>query len=277
MIPLPRLSDFTVADMTFLGRTRKVYRTGTSGPGIVLMHEIPGMTPEVLRLGKLLSDEGFRVALPSLFGTDGEPGTPLLDAAQIVRMCVNAEFAVFAANDSSPIVDLLRELCKAIAGETHGNVGAVGLCITGGFALSLTIGTNGVVQPPVMSEPSLPFPVPFTRNSAAMHLTQQEQSEIKRTRPQCVALRFTGDTLCRGVRFDAYETLLNDSLVRIEIPSPDATHGIGAHAHSVLTQELSCAADHRTWIAYQRVVAFLKQQLVNRPAHSLSFVPPESQ
>jgi dienelactone hydrolase len=263
MIPLPKLSDFSVSDVTFLGTTRKVYRTGTSGPGIVLMHEIPGLTPEVLRLGKLLSDEGFRMALPSLFGTDGEPGSPLLDAVQVVRMCVNAEFAVFAANGSSPVVDWLRELCKALARETQGHVGAVGLCITGGFALSLMIGTDGVLQAPVMSEPSLPFPVPATQNGAAMHLTSQEQDKLKRTRPRCVALRFTGDTLCRAVRFDAYHSLLNDSLVRIEISSPDAAHGISDRAHSVLTQELSGAADHPTWIAYQRVVTFLKQQLMN--------------
>jgi dienelactone hydrolase len=85
MIPLSKLSDFTISDVTFLGTTRKVYRTGASGPGIVLIREIPGLTPEVLRLGKLLGDDGFRVALPSLFGTDGEPGMPLLHAAQIVR------------------------------------------------------------------------------------------------------------------------------------------------------------------------------------------------
>jgi dienelactone hydrolase len=85
MIPLPKLSDFTVSDVTFFGATRKVYRTGTSGPGIVLMHEIPGMTPEVLRSGKLLGDEGFRVALPSLFGTDGELGG--LTARKSFRVC----------------------------------------------------------------------------------------------------------------------------------------------------------------------------------------------
>jgi dienelactone hydrolase len=265
MIPLPKLSDFTASEMNLLGKSRKVYRTGTTGPGIVLMHEIPGMTPEVLRLGKLLGDEGFRVALPSLFGTDGEPPSHLLEAAQIVRMCVNAEFAVFAANGSSPIVDWLRALCKALATETNSKIGAVGLCITGGFALSLVIGTDGVVQAPVMSEPSLPFPVPFTQNNGALHLTPEEQRDLGKTRSPCMALRFTNDSLCQEHRFDAYQALLGESLVRIEIPSPDAAHGIDSHAHSVLTQELVDAPDHPTWIAYQGVVAFLKQQLVVSP------------
>jgi dienelactone hydrolase len=249
--------------MPFISETKPVYRIGENGPGVVLMHEIPGMTPEVLRLGKLLAQQGFRVALPSLFGTDGRDAGNLLDADMLMRMCVNAQFDVFAANGSSPIIDWIRELCKDLARETGGPVGAIGLCITGGFALSLTIGTDGLVLAPVMSEPSLPFPMPFTNNGAAMHLLPEEQQLIRAKRPRCVALRFASDRLCQQQRFDAYQTLLGDGLVRIEIPSPDSRHTIGPDAHAVLTNELSDASGHPTWSGFERVLVFLHGQLDN--------------
>ncbi len=261
MIPPPPLSAFASEQKTFLNQTRTVYRIGDQGPGIVLMHEVPGMTPDVLRLAKLLELRGFRVALPSLFGTDGLAPSGLLDAEVLLKMCVSAEFAVFAANGSSPIVDWLRELCKDFARETNGNVAAIGLCITGGFALSLTVGTDGVVRAPVMSEPSLPFPLPFIHNSAALHLSPAEVDGIRKAPPKCLALRFTNDFRCRVERFDAYEALLADRLVRIEIHSPDTAHQIGSDAHSVLTTELNDTPGHPTWAAFEQLIEFLRNNL----------------
>jgi dienelactone hydrolase len=261
MISAPGLSEFRKVEKTFFNRTRSVYRIGATGPGVVLMHEIPGMTPDVLRLGKLLALRGFRVALPSLFGTDGRKPSTLIDDEELIRMCVSAEFAVFAANRSSRIVDWIRELCRDFAHETGGNVGAIGLCITGGFALSLTVDTDGLVRAPVMSEPSLPFPIPFTNNGAAMHLSPGEQEWLRRNPPRCLALRFTADWRCRAERFTAYQALLGDTLSKIEIQSPDPVHHIGCDAHSVLTQELSDAQGHPTWEAFERTIEFLRTTL----------------
>lgn len=244
MIDPPPLSEFQSAELTFQGRTCTVRYLGGEGPGVVLMHEIPGMTPNVLRLAKLLALRGFRVALPSLFGTDGRAPSERLDAEMLLRMCVDAEFKVFAANGSSPIVDWLREFCKAWARDTGGNIAAVGLCITGGFALSLTVDANGKVQAAVMSEPSLSFPFPFTQNASALHLSVAEVEAIRAKPSPCMALRFTNDYRCKRERFDAYQSLLSDKLIRIEIPSPDAVHQISADAHSVLTEELSDAQGH---------------------------------
>jgi dienelactone hydrolase len=265
MIEPPPLSAFSPSQKSFLNKTRTVYRIGDTGPGVVLMHEIPGMTPDVLRLALLIAQRGFRVSLPSLFGTDGRTPSRLLNVKMMFKMCVTAEFHVFAANDSSPIVDWLRELCKDLARETGGNIGAVGLCITGGFALSLTVNTEGVVQAPVMSEPSLPFPVPFTRKSAAVHLAPVEEDAIRKKPLPCIALRFTNDYACRAARFDAYESLLGkNNLIRIEIPSPDPAHKVGCGAHSVLTQELSDTPGHPTWAAFERVITFLQANLAKR-------------
>ena len=263
MIPAPSLAEFAHSSETVGTATRTVYRIGASGPGIVLMHEIPGITPQVLRLAKLLTQRGFQVALPSLFGSDGEEGSRLLDGEMLVRMCVSAEFAVFAANGSSPVVNWLRGFCRRYSAETGAPVGVIGLCITGGFALSLVLDTDGLVRAPVMSEPSLPFPLPFTANASALHLTPDEQTSLQARPPPCLGLRFTGDYRCRVERFDAYQRLLGDRFIRIEIVSPDPGQHVSAAAHSVLTNELSDDPGHPTWAAFERVVAFLHTNLAN--------------
>lgn len=128
-------------------------------------------------------------------------------------------------------------------------VGAIGLCITGGFALSLTVGTDGIVKAPVMSEPSLPFALPYTQNDAAMHLTDAEKRAIAaETAPPVVALRFTEDWICPRTRFDSYQTLLGRRLTRIEIPSP---HPL---AHAVLTNDFQPDA-------FNKITAFLNANL----------------
>jgi dienelactone hydrolase len=265
VIDPPSLSELQSAELTFHGRTRTVRYLGAEGPGVVLMHEIPGMTPNVLRLAKLLTLRGFRVALPSLFGTDGRAPSGLLDSEMLLKMCINAEFNVFAANGSSSIVDWLREFCQEWARQTGGNVAAIGLCITGGFALSLTVDVNGTVQAAVMSEPSLPFPLPFTGNASGLHLSPGEVEAIRARPTPCLALRFTSDYRCKRERFDAYQNLLSDKLIRIEVQSPDATHHIGADAHSVLTEELSDSPGNPTWMAFDRLVDFLRLNLQGRP------------
>ena len=259
------LDEFVPSSKTYHGKTKIVYRRGDAGPGVVLMHEIPGITPKLLGLGKLIAGAGYRVALPSLFGVDGKPPDPGYMAAEFGSMCVSAEFNGWAAHASSPVVDWLRALCKDLAAETHGPIGAIGLCITGGFALSLTVGTDGAVRAPVLSEPSLPFAVPGFAPAAAVHLTPEEQREIAAAHePPVLGLRFTNDVLCTRARFDTYERLLGKQrfVERIEITSPDPAWQIPWYAHSVLTahNELD-PPEHPTRIAFDRVMAFLDRNL----------------
>lgn len=185
---------------------------------------------------------------------------------------MSAEFAVFAADGSSPVVDWIRLLCADLARETGGDVGAIGLCITGGFTLSLTVGTNGKVTAPVMSEPSLPFALPFTHNDAALHLTCEEQEEIRANGSDVMGLRFTGDALCKKARFDAYEALLGTPrFKRIELTSPDPTNDIGPFAYSVFTKDLVNAPNNPTVLKLAEVLDFLDARL-KRGTRSMGLV-----
>ena len=65
---------FDRLSFTAAGRTYPMFRIGPTagaGPGIVVMTEMPGISPKVAAFGRRLADEGFTAVLPSLFGTPG--------------------------------------------------------------------------------------------------------------------------------------------------------------------------------------------------------------
>ena len=158
------LSDFTTTDFTHDGVTRPVYAAGT-GPAVIVIHEMPGLTPTVAAFGRRVVEAGFHVRMPSLFGEPGRPVSPGYLATSLARGCVASDFVTLALDRTSPAVDWLR----ALAADAHDacggpGVGAVGMCFTGGFALGMMVDDRMLA--PVLSQPSLPFPVsPARRRS----------------------------------------------------------------------------------------------------------------
>ncbi len=257
-----QLDGFSVAPMTFDGVTRDVYRRG-SGPGVIVMHEVPGITPEVATFARIVADAGFTVFAPTLFGTPDRPMTFPYAAGQILRACVSKEFRVFAANATSPIISWLRALCAAAHAELGGpGVGAIGMCLTGNFALALMVDPS--MMAPVLSQPSLPFAtVPSSRRG--LHLSPEDLAIVKRRAAAGVpvlAMRFTDDFMCPGERFQRLREELGDSFEAIEIDSsPGNPHGIKSRAHSVVTSDLVNETGHPTRLALDRVLSFFREQL----------------
>src|SRR3984893_7803687 len=54
--------------------TRKVFWRGT-GPAVIIIHEIPGLNPLVVRFADRIADAGMTVYLPSLFRQPGRPAS----------------------------------------------------------------------------------------------------------------------------------------------------------------------------------------------------------
>ncbi len=69
------LDDFDRDTFTSRGVTHPVYRKG-SGPGVVVVTEVPGITPQVADFARRVVDDGFTVAMPDLFGDAGRPMAP---------------------------------------------------------------------------------------------------------------------------------------------------------------------------------------------------------
>lgn len=91
------LTDFEPRTTTLDGVTKTVYVGGT-GPAVIVMTEMPGISPHVARFARWVRDAGFTVYMPSLFGTDGAVPTAKEGIAVLQRACVSAEFRALAAN-----------------------------------------------------------------------------------------------------------------------------------------------------------------------------------
>jgi dienelactone hydrolase len=257
------LSGFEVAPFAHDGKTYDVYRRG-HGPGVVVIHEIPGITPQVERFATRVADEGFTVAMPNLFGTPGKPISKGYKIAQVARACVSREFAVMAARRASPITDWLRALARALHAEVGGRgVGAVGMCITGNFALAMMV--DEAMMAPVLSQPSLPGPIGRARREG-LHVDDEALAIIKRRAAEGVrvlGLRFTADPSCPAERFARLRRELGDSFEAIEIDSsPGNPFGNPPDAHSVLTTHLVDRDGHPTRAALERVLSFFREQLI---------------
>lgn len=257
-----QLDGFEVSEFDHAGATRPVYERG-EGPGVVIMHEIPGITPQVAGFARRVADEGFHVYLPHLFGTPGKPLSNGYLVQQMARACISREFSVLARGESSAITDWLRALCRHAHAACGGpGVGAIGMCLTGNFALSLMVDDS--VMAPVLSQPSLPFPI-TKAHKAALHLSEADLEVVRRRAQQgcgVLGLRFTGDPLCPPERFETLRRELGDGFEGIEIDSSKGNpHGLTRTAHSVVTTDLVDEAGHPTRIALDRVLSVFRERL----------------
>src|SRR5437868_705312 len=133
------LDDFARREIT-LDDVGKVVHVAGQGPAVVVMAEMPGISPHVARFARWVRDAGFTVFMPSLFGRDGAYPEAEAGLKVLKRACVSAEFRALAANESSPVTRWLRALARQAHRDCGGpGVGAVGMCFTGNFALSMML------------------------------------------------------------------------------------------------------------------------------------------
>ena len=88
------------------GEARRVYKAG-SGTAVIVMSEIPGITPAVAEFAQRVVDAGHTVFMPLLFGEPMRPPERGYALRVILKACISREFRVLASNRSSPIVDWL--------------------------------------------------------------------------------------------------------------------------------------------------------------------------
>ncbi|MFE1955733.1 dienelactone hydrolase family protein [Streptomyces sp. NPDC059524] len=259
------LDDFEQRLVGVDGVEKTVYVTG-AGPAVVLMPEMPGISPDVARFARWLREAGFSVYLPSLFGVDG--AYPLAEAGETVvrRACVSAEFRAFAGGGTSPVTGWLRGLARQAHAERGGpGVGAIGLCFTGNFALTMAL--EPVVVAPVVNHPSLPLDDPGGLELSAEDATAVAE-RVGRDRLKVLAYRFENDSWCTGQRFAAYRALLGDAFDGRVLDDADANpapppffRDVVGCAHSVVTAHLVDKEGHPTRRARDEIIAFLGERL----------------
>jgi dienelactone hydrolase len=255
------LDDYKSFDFDDGRWKRQVYRRG-EGPAVIVIHEMPGLHPLVIRFADRVAEAGMTVFMPVLFGDPGREATRGYALGEILKgICIRREFSVWSTDRSSPIVDWLRALAKKVHGECGGRgVGAVGMCFTGNFALAMM--TEPSVVAPVLSQPSLPLPL-GNRRKAAMGVSPAEvrcaKERFEREGLSMIGLRFYGDGSVPDARFDTFKHTFGDRFEAIEIDRKDSAPGpIGAH--SVLTVNLQDWKGTPTKLAEERVIRFFRER-----------------
>lgn len=260
------LEDFTPREITLDGITRRVYVSG-SGPAVIVMAEMPGISPHVARFARWVREAGFTVWMPSLFGRDGAVPQAEEGIAVFRRACISAEFRALAANQSSPVTQWLRALARFAHGECGGpGVGAIGMCFTGNFALTMML--EPAMLAPVLSQPSLPMNDPAGLEIAPDELAAVRE-RLQREDLTVLAYRFEGDRHCRAERFAAYQAALGDRFVARVLPDsaahpnpPPFFSQVVASPHSVVTAHLIDEAGQPTRAARDEILGFFRQRLM---------------
>jgi dienelactone hydrolase len=260
------LDDFTHRDVTLDGVTKRVHIAG-SGPAVIVMTEMPGISPHVARFSRWVRDAGFTVYMPSLFGRDGAVLSAEEGAAVFQRACVSAEFRALAANESSPVTQWLRALARLAHEECGGpGVGAIGMCFTGNFALSMMLEPS--VLAPVLSQPSLPLNDPAGIEIAPDEVESIRQ-RLEREDLTVLGYRFEGDRFCMAQRFAAYRQALGDRFIGRVLPDSAANTDVApfferhvACPHSVVTAHLIDEAGQPTIAARDEILSFFAHRLI---------------
>jgi dienelactone hydrolase len=259
------LDDFARREITLGGVTKIVHVAG-SGPAVVVMAEMPGISPHVARFSRWVRDAGFTVYMPSLFGRDGAAASAEEGLAVYQQACISAEFCAFAANASSPVTQWLRALARQAHQECGGpGVGAIGMCFTGNFALSMML--ESAMLAPVLSQPSLPL-----KNRAGLEISCEELATIRQRLERedltVLAYRFEGDKFCRAERFAAYAEALGDRFVARVLPDSAANTDVPPFVaqyvlcpHSVVTVHLIDEAGQPTVAARDEIISFFVRRL----------------
>ncbi len=265
------LDDFTAREVTVSDVTRRVYSQGT-GPAVIVIAEMPGITPKVADFARKVAARGLTAVMPSLFGVDGQDprpsnlgriGTARTMVGTIAKACISREFTVFATGKTSPIADWLRGLAAQEHERCGGRgVGAVGMCFTGGFALAMA--TDDRLLAPVMSQPSLPLGVTSTRRRSV----GLDDDDLARVTARCAAgmqvmgLRFDGDLGAPRERFEFLHEQLGDAFLSVELPDSSANpDSMLPKPHSVLTEDLVDEPGQPTYEAREQVLDFLVGKL----------------
>ncbi|NUR98747.1 MAG: dienelactone hydrolase [Kribbellaceae bacterium] len=242
------LDSWVLGAHTAGGVTHPTYRKG-SGPGVIVIHEIPGITPGVLEFAEEVVARGFTVVMPSLFGRPGAQPTVLETVRTIAGICVSREFTMFAMGRTTPVAGWLQSLARELHQELGGpGVGAVGMCLTGGFALAML--ADAPVAAPVLAQPASPAPVGKAR-SADLGLSPSDLRSVKAKVAagcQVLGLRYEDDPAV-GTRFETLRRELGENFIAVEFPG---------RKHATLTE-------HRQQEGVDRVLGFFEEKLQVAP------------
>ena len=196
---------------------RQVLRLGPpSGPSVVLLHELPGLSEKTLALAQCLHDQRFTVYVPLLFGSIGQDSV----SRGYWQACVRGDFACSAPSTTSPALVWIEALCQRASELAGAPVGVIGMCLTGSFPLALL--RTRAVEAAVVCQPTLPFSViggaPSDDQKTDLGISGKDLAEALRSDVSFLALHYTGDRRSPEFRMQRLEDTFKErvAIARIE-------------------------------------------------------------
>lgn len=228
------IKGFSEETFTADDRTFTLFRKG-EGPGVILLHELPGLTQETVEFAEWIADRGFHVVMPLLFGRPLQ--NPMLGLLKAPFFCIRKEFNNLAAGKSSAITVPLRKLCRKVHAERGGRgIGAIGMCYTGGFVFAMMLEAS--LLAPVAAQPSLPLFQPGALDVEPEILAFASSREDTMS---LLGLRFEDDGRCSAARFERLEKSLQNAAGSARPRFRSIT--VPGKAHSTLTLDYQTALD----------------------------------
>jgi len=251
-----------------------------NGPPVLVLHEMPALSPDVLELALRLSRQNYSVYVPLLWGKpDHNTDSQLLFLRYAVELRSSPRWRAAEADVDRPILDELASLCRLIA-DAHPKhrIGVIGNCITGVFPFALAARVPKVAAP-IGSQPTLPITLSGA-DAAKTGLSAKETALLSsriQTDPsfQMLGFRFAGDRNCRKERFDTFESHFGSSFLNGTIPLElyHGRDGMPEHPHAVLTECHSDDPSFATAQGWQNCLDFLSAKLSGARAQTHTFQP----
>lgn len=240
-------------------------------PPVLLLPELAGFSPGLILFAERLIEARFRIFVPWLFGPLGKRA-PLRNG---IRLCVSREFAYLRAGVSSPITAWLRALTAHIREHSGGTqVGAIGMCLTGAFAIPLIIDPQVVAT--VAAQPAVPLSPLFTvlglgseRRLSQLNVSDAEiaqaRARLEAGEAHMLSVRCRSDRICPLAKIERLRREFPVGLEIREYADPSTRNSLGERPHATFTKEHRLApiasADHYSRRAFADLAAFLDGQL----------------
>src|SRR5262245_26488110 len=123
-----------------------------SAAPVILLHELPGLTPADLALARCLAQSGgLCVYVPVLFGEPGQDNTFL----GYFQSCATSAFECSKLSTTSDVLGGIEQVVVHTHAAAGRPVGAIGMCLTGILPLALL--RSDLVAAAVVCQPTLPF------------------------------------------------------------------------------------------------------------------------
>ena len=269
----PALEGFEQFFFEAHGMGHPVYRAGRPGdPVLLVLQEIAGFSPGLLLFARRLLDARFQVCVPWLFGPFGRRA-PVRNA---LRLCVSREFANLREGVSAPIATWMRVLAAHLSQHNGGaRIGAIGMCLTGAFAIPLVIEPG--VAAAVAAQPSVPLSLlhaAFGAKTGRLDALNVADATIAEARARLVsgdahmmAVRCRADRICPREKLERLQREFPVGLEVREYGHPDDRNRVGERPHATFTKEYrvepDAPADHHSRQAFADLVSFFDRHLRN--------------